>query len=204
MRKIAPPVSPVMRPFGDAPPPWWLMTTSSSAHAAQIGSYSDECSCGTGAPGGTPGNRIPPVRPASLAQRISPTASSTSFSMIWAMPARRPGASWQKSTIQRLCAFSPAHRRSILLRRGLRRDEVPRREERRDGVGEQHLGHHAVSLELRDAAAAVEVAVEVGAPQVVERIDVDLRPLVEFIEVPPLEVLAVGRASLRRHGSRTR
>ena len=32
--------------------------------------------------------------------------------MIWAMPARRPGASWQKSTIQRLCAFSPAHRRS--------------------------------------------------------------------------------------------
>ena len=50
--------------------------------------------------------------PASLAQRISATVSSTLSMNSWAMPKRRPGAASQKSFSHRLCAFRPAHRRS--------------------------------------------------------------------------------------------
>ncbi len=84
--------------------------TSSSSHTAQIGSYTAEYSSGTDEPGGTPGSRMPPVRPASRVRRISFTAASTSFSRIWTTPARRPGASAQNSASQRLCAWSPAQR----------------------------------------------------------------------------------------------
>ena len=52
------------------------------------------------------------MSPLALAHSISRTDPSTSCSMIWAMPARRPGAWPQKSASQRLCARSPAQRRS--------------------------------------------------------------------------------------------
>ena len=42
--------------------------------------------------------------------RSPATEASTSCSMIWAMPARRPGAWQQKSASQRLCACRPAQR----------------------------------------------------------------------------------------------
>lgn len=95
---------------GEAEPPWWLTGTSSSAQTAQIGSYVCEYSSGIPLPGGAPGRRMPPVRPASLVRRISRTASSTSLRRICATPARRPGASAQNSASQRLCARSPAQR----------------------------------------------------------------------------------------------
>ena len=50
------------------------------------------------------------MSPFCLAHSISFTDASTSWSMIWAMPARRPGAWPQKSASHRLCACSPAHR----------------------------------------------------------------------------------------------
>ncbi len=77
-----------------------------------MGSYASEYSSGTVEPGGTPGSRTPPVSPASRVRRISSTAASTSLRRICATPARRPGASAQKSAIQRLCAWSPAQRSS--------------------------------------------------------------------------------------------
>ena len=52
------------------------------------------------------------MMPASFAQRTSATDASMSCRVIWMMPARRPGASAQKSTSQRLWACSPAQRRS--------------------------------------------------------------------------------------------
>ena len=76
---------------------------------------------------------------ASRAQWISRTASSTSFRQICAMPARRSGASAQKSASQRLCACSPAHRSSYSAVVGGRAIDDAGGEERRDGVGEQHL-----------------------------------------------------------------
>lgn len=53
---------------------------------------------------------MPPVRPAAFVRRISCTAASTSLRRICATPARRPGASAQKSASQRLWAWSPAQR----------------------------------------------------------------------------------------------
>ena len=48
--------------------------------------------------------------PAVAAHSISATAAPTSCSMIWAMPARRPGAAAQKSASHRLWARRPAQR----------------------------------------------------------------------------------------------
>ena len=103
---------------GDAEPPWWLTGTPSSAQTAQRGSYVSEYSSGSPEPGGVPGSRIPPVRPAARDLRISRTASSTSLSRICATPARRPGAAAQKSASQRLWARSPAQRCSYSSRDG--------------------------------------------------------------------------------------
>ena len=50
--------------------------------------------------------------PASAAHSTSATAASTSCSMIWTIPSRRPGAAAQKSASQRLWARSPAQRSS--------------------------------------------------------------------------------------------
>ena len=64
------------------------------------------------------------------------------------MPARRPGVSAQKSAIQRLCALQPGPAQLVLVVLGRPREEVARREERRDGVREDHLRDDAVVLEL--------------------------------------------------------
>jgi hypothetical protein len=68
---------------------------------------------------------MPPVSSCSAAHSISATAASTSLRKICAMPARRPGVSAQKSTIQRLCAFSPAHRNSYSSAAGGRASRFP-------------------------------------------------------------------------------
>ena len=64
-------------------------------------------------------------------------------------------------------------------------------EERRDGVGIQHLSHDAVRFESRHADRAVPVAVGVLGLQVTEGVDVAISPGVELVAVPGFEVGAV-------------
>jgi hypothetical protein len=96
--------------------------------------------------GGAPGRRTPPVSPL-LAHSISRTDASTSWSMIWAMPA----AARRLARSRPATGCAPAGQR-----RSGRRQWHPAagararpREERRDGVGEDDLRHHAVGLPLR-------------------------------------------------------
>ena len=125
------------------------------------------------------------MSPFAFAHSISRTDASTSWSMIWAMPARRPGAWLQKSASHRLCACSPAHRRARSPVGGPRRlvDERDLRKERRDGVGEDHLGDDAVGLHLLQPAFRAPVAVGVGAGVVVVGVLELGRPRVELVVV---------------------
>ena len=76
------------------------------------------------------------MSPLALAHSISRTDASTSCSMIWAIPARRPGAWLQKSASHRLCAWRPAAPLEVAVG-GARRllDERDLGEERRDVLG---------------------------------------------------------------------
>jgi hypothetical protein len=64
-------------------------------------------------------------------------------------------------------------------------------EERRHGVGEDHLGHDAVGLELGQPAVAVPVAVGIGVAQVVVGVGEVRAPGVELAEQPAFEVRPV-------------
>jgi hypothetical protein len=61
------------------------------------------------------------------------------------------------------------------------------REERRDGVGVEHLGHHAVGVQLTEATVAVPVAVGVGVDEITPRVAEGVRPTVELVVPPGLE-----------------
>ena len=75
--------------------------------------------------------------------------------------------------------------------RGLAGREQPGGEERRDRVREEHLGDDAVVLQLPGTTVGVPVARRGLAAEVVERVHVRARPLVELVEPPLLEVVAV-------------
>ena len=130
---------------------------------------------------------------ASLAQRISATAASTSWSRICAIPARRPGVSAQKSASQRLCAFSPSQRSSCSPALGGRAVRLLDGKNGGIGVGVQQLGGETVAARLLEPAGGVPVAVRGLAPQVGERVHERLDPLVELVVVRARQVLAVGR-----------
>ena len=121
------------------------------------------------------------------------------------MPARRPGAVAQKSASQRLWARSPSQRRSRSPASAGRRlvDERRLREERRDRVREDDLGHDAVGLQLGEAAVAVPVAGGAVALEVVVRVPnadrqrvepfVERRRQVRAVVVDGAAAMAVGR-----------
>ncbi len=73
-----------------------------------------------------------------------------SWRVIWAMPARRPGASAQKSASQRLWACSPAQRRSASAAVTAGGWAVREVLGKNGGTvfGKMHLGHLAVGLEV--------------------------------------------------------
>ena len=114
--------------------------------------------------GRTPGSSTPPRRPWSAIQCTSRTASSTSFRRIWPMPARRSGNSahhvGQPPVVGRAGRRSRSSKSSAL---GGGRRSAALGEERRHGVGVDHLGDDAVGLEVAHAARAVPVAVGVAA-----------------------------------------
>ena len=74
---------------------------------------------------------------------------------------------------------------------GLVRRQETGGEERRDRVREQHLGDHAVVLELLGTTLRVPVAVGLRTAQIVERVLVRRRPVVELVVPLHFEVLAV-------------
>ena len=81
---------------------------------------------------------------------------------ICTMPARRPGASLQKSASQRLADWMPAQRRGWSLPSSASPNSAHHaRREGRGRIREHHLGDHAVGLGLAQTPRAVPVAVAV-------------------------------------------
>ena len=82
----------------------------------------------------------------------------------------------------------PASRCSYVLGLGRAGEQDERREERRDGVREDHLADDAVTLLVAHAALVVPVADAItGVAQVAERVLVLVAPRVEVVEVLRVE-----------------
>ena len=104
------------------------------------------------------------------------------------MPARR----WvlALAPVGQPSVVGPDARQSQLVVFGNRRTGHDRagREERRDGVGKDHLGDDAVCFELGDSAVVVPVAVPGASAEVFERVRVLRPPGVELCVVARLEI----------------
>ena len=169
---------------GPAAPEWLFTGMSRSAHVgpdrvvvrvAKSGGRSES--------GGTPGRRIPPnspcsARPLDLGHRVVDVVQEDLRHARAAT--RRIGAEVGQPPV---VGLQPRPAQLVLVVLGRSGEEVARREERRDRVGEDHLGDDAVVLELLQARLRVPVAIRGLAPEVDERVHVRLRPLVELVEV---------------------
>ncbi len=107
------------------------------------------------------------------------------------MPARRAGSSAQKSASQRLWARVPAQPALVLLGLRRRRHVEGLVVEGRHRVGEDHLGHHAVALQVGAALGRVPVLGLLAADVLLRRVAVGAAPGVEVVAVLRVEVLAV-------------
>ena len=135
------------------------------------------------------------------------TDASTSWSMIWAMPARRPGAWLQKSASQRLCACRPAQRSLEVAVGGARRlvhERAPwgRTAARCSGTRPRRRRRRPPSPAA--GASELPVAVGVGAGVVVVGVLEVGGPAVEVVVVPRREERPVARRCSPRRGSRRR
>ena len=142
-------------------------------------------------PGAMSGSSTPPARPAlaivvDLGQRVVEVVEQDLADA--GVPARNLRAEVGEPAV---VGAEAGHPQFVLGRRRQRREQVAAREERRHGVGEQHLGGDAVGLELALAALAVPAAIRVRHHLVEVRIDERLRPGVELVEAARLEVRPV-------------
>ena len=130
-----------------------------------------------------------PTRPCSFAQWMSATAWSTSSNDTSAWPYRRPGASEQKSTSQRLKATL---RLPGLC--GVRCEVEPTGGERRP-ISEEDLSDDPLSFEVGDPPLGAPLAIsQLLAGEAVGRVRDALEPLVECDSPLRIDVLAVLRA----------
>ena len=141
------------------------------------------------------GSRTPPRRPCSLINLASAIASSMSFRKIWPMPARRSGASLQKSTSQRLWARIPASRCSYSSGGGGWANSTKLGKNGGTVFGKITSPTIPSASCSRVAALAVPVALAAIVLEVLERVLVLAPPGVELVAVRRVEVLAVLRVA---------
>ena len=106
-------------------PLWWLIGMSSSSHSRPDRLVLGRDHGGSAASGGTPGSRMPPNSPARAPSGSRRRRRRRRCRKICAMPARRPGASSQKSASQRLCALQPGPAQLVLAAAGAPRCSLP-------------------------------------------------------------------------------